>query len=97
MSFYGTYIELGSLGVCLKYSINILYLLFDVVVKIYNQRGIGVDGKGVMVQFIHSSIVGHLGCFHWIPPIQFISVMSKFLYNYYLLRLWSEKNKNQGS
>lgn len=64
VSFHGTYIELGPLGVCLKYSINILYLLFDVVVKIYNQRGIEVDGKGVMVQFIHSSIAGHLGCFH---------------------------------
>lgn len=74
VSFYGTYIEFGPLGVCLKYSINIRCLLFDVVVKISTR----VDGKGVMVQFIHSSVAEHLGCFHWIPPKQFISECQNF-------------------
>lgn len=60
------------------WSIALRYLMFDVVAKIHNQKGIGVGRWGVMVQLIYSYIDGHLGHFHWLLPIQFISIMSEF-------------------
>ena len=44
VAFHGTHVELCPPRVCLKYGIEILYLMFYAVATIYNQQGIGVGG-----------------------------------------------------